>query len=82
MKRGSQRNSSEDLTPCAAHGRHWHRQVSDGRKDCSSELSRETEPAKCVCVCVIVRVGHIQSVEGLKSEDLRFPLKEEILPLD
>lgn len=27
-------------------------------------------------------MGHIQSVEGLKSEDLRFPLKEEILPLD
>ena len=27
-------------------------------------------------------VGHIQSVEGLKSKDLRFPSKEEILPLD
>ena len=44
MKRGSQRNSSEDLTHCAAHGHRWHRQVSDGREDCSSELSRETEP--------------------------------------
>ena len=49
VKRGSQRNS-EDSTPCAAHGRRWHRPVSDGREDCSSERSRDTEPAKCVCV--------------------------------